>query len=662
MGRAADRPRRVVDRVNVGGAESGQQSNYLAKGAGLAENTWNLDGIPVTDLAATGSSPTYYNFDMFQEMSVTTGGASATNPTAGVQLNMQFKSGANRPSGAAHSTAPAKACRATNLPDELADLAGPTGKGNRMKELTDYGFDLGGPIVRDQWWAWGSCGRTEGTLFTLNGDPDKTDARERRNEVDAQITPRIRPEFLFFRGNKTKNGRGASPLRAPETTWDQSGPTPLVKGQVNLIVGNNVFVTARAGYVGNGFTFDPQGGLDASAYRDAGRVRHGSHYYYDTDRPDFSTLVDGNWVRGAHEITFGGSWRKTRDDETLDYPGQRRRQPPSSDFATTRSIQAWIWRPFFASSETVNQSLYVGDTIKTGADHAARAALRPRLRVDARERAARQPGLPDLLPAIVAPAGDKMIDLGSARRVSARATRWTTLAGRCCAASYGMFGSQLGSGTVQGFSAASLAILIYDATDRNGNNIADPGELGELLTWTGVDPDNPGSGRELQPRRSRSEVAEDPRDRARPRSRAGARIRRQRGVDLAAVQRRHLERHRSDDRQHRLSAGRRDPRRLRPGRRGRGNVAPLGAYSQAYFAPRPESLPLGNGGEYRNRPGYHQRYLGFEVQATKRMSNRWMGRVGFSTNSHREHFDDPATAVQDPTPSTTWPNIDGGAC
>ena len=107
----------VVDRVNVGGAESGQQSNYLAKGAGLAENTWNLDGIPVTDLAATGSSPTYYNFDMFQEMSVTTGGASATNPTAGVQLNMQFKTGANRRERrGASATAPVRACRATIFP------------------------------------------------------------------------------------------------------------------------------------------------------------------------------------------------------------------------------------------------------------------------------------------------------------------------------------------------------------------------------------------------------------------------------------------------------------------------------------------------------------------------------------------------------------------
>jgi hypothetical protein len=163
----------VVDRVNIGGAESGQQSNYLAKGAGLADNTWNLDGIPVTDLAATGSSPTYYNFDMFQEMSVTTGGASATNPTAGVQLNMQFKTGANRVSGAAHLYGAGEGLQSTNLPDELAELAGETGKGNRMKDLTDYGFDLGGPVIRDRWWAWGSYGRTESTLFTLNGDPDK---------------------------------------------------------------------------------------------------------------------------------------------------------------------------------------------------------------------------------------------------------------------------------------------------------------------------------------------------------------------------------------------------------------------------------------------------------------------------------------------------------
>ncbi len=91
-----------------------------------------------------------------------------------------------------------------------------------------------------------------------------------------------------------------------------------------------------------------------------------------------------------------------------------------------------------------------------------------------------------------------------------------------------------------------------------------------------------------------------------------------------------------------------------------GNVAGIGAYRQEYFAPRESSLPAGNGAEYRNRPDYSQQYLGFEVQATKRLSNRWMARVGFSTNRHTEHFDGDA-ALQDPGTSTTWPNIEGGA-
>ena len=73
----------IVDRVNVGGAESGQQSTYQAKGATGAENTWNMDGIAITDMAATGSTPTYYDFDMFQEMQVTTGGADVHEPDAG---------------------------------------------------------------------------------------------------------------------------------------------------------------------------------------------------------------------------------------------------------------------------------------------------------------------------------------------------------------------------------------------------------------------------------------------------------------------------------------------------------------------------------------------------------------------------------------------------
>jgi hypothetical protein len=40
--------------------------------------------------------------------------------------------------------------------------------------------------------------------------------------------------------------------------------------------------------------------------------------------------------------------------------------------------------------------------------------------------------------------------------------------------------------------------------------------------------------------------------------------------------------------------------------------------------------------EYIDREGYSQRFLGLELSAVKRLSNRWMPRFGFSVNDHRE--------------------------
>ena len=144
----------IVDRVNVGGAESGQQSSYQAKGAAGGENTWNMDGIAITDMAALGSTPTYYDFDMFQDMQVSTGGADVTSPTPGVQLNMVLKSGSNTPHGSTRIYFENEDLQADNLSDALAaSIGGTSGKGNRMHQYKDYGFELGGPILKNRLWA-----------------------------------------------------------------------------------------------------------------------------------------------------------------------------------------------------------------------------------------------------------------------------------------------------------------------------------------------------------------------------------------------------------------------------------------------------------------------------------------------------------------------------
>ncbi len=165
----------IVDRVNVGGSESGQQSNYVAKGATTGDNTWYMDGIPITDMSALGSSPSYYDFDMFQEMQVTTGGSDARQATPGVQMNFVLKSGTNTPHGSARTYYENKDLQGNNLPDDLKeDLGGVSGKGNRLTKYADYGGELGGPLMKDRVWAWGSYGRTDVDIQTLDGFPDKT--------------------------------------------------------------------------------------------------------------------------------------------------------------------------------------------------------------------------------------------------------------------------------------------------------------------------------------------------------------------------------------------------------------------------------------------------------------------------------------------------------
>jgi hypothetical protein len=213
-------PTIYVDRVNVGGSESGQQSNYLGKGSQGTDNTWSIDGVPITDMGATGSTPTYYDFDMFQEMSITTGGADAQNPTPGVQLNMVLKKGSNTPHGNARYYFENENLQGNNMPVDLAKTIGgsnpecknsgyTSGCGNRTDSYKDYGFDLGGPILKDKLWAWGTIGETHPKILTLAGTPDETILKNYAFKADGQINANVRGNFTFFEA--TRRSSAAAP-------------------------------------------------------------------------------------------------------------------------------------------------------------------------------------------------------------------------------------------------------------------------------------------------------------------------------------------------------------------------------------------------------------------------------------------------------------------
>ena len=44
----------LVDRVNIGGNETGQQPNFVSKGTRPQDAVWAMDGVAITDMALTG--------------------------------------------------------------------------------------------------------------------------------------------------------------------------------------------------------------------------------------------------------------------------------------------------------------------------------------------------------------------------------------------------------------------------------------------------------------------------------------------------------------------------------------------------------------------------------------------------------------------------------
>src|ERR1700692_2509991 len=76
----------LIDRVNVGGNESGQQSTYVGPGSFQNQAIVSVDGVVITDMAAIGSTPSYFDFGAFEEMQVSPGGFAPTPPPARVGL------------------------------------------------------------------------------------------------------------------------------------------------------------------------------------------------------------------------------------------------------------------------------------------------------------------------------------------------------------------------------------------------------------------------------------------------------------------------------------------------------------------------------------------------------------------------------------------------
>jgi hypothetical protein len=366
-------PAVMVDRINVGGTQSGQQSVYIAKGALSRDNSWNVDGVNITDMGATGSSPTYYDFDSFEEMQVTTGGSDPRIQTPGVQLNMVTKRGTNDFKGSGrYMYTPESLSAKAQVPSEAASYLV---RANGVNFVRDYGVEIGGPIWKDHLWFWGARADNKisqwqaqaynssvaGGVVTLTPAfiiPDFTILRDKNLKLNGQLLPSNSAVGFYTYGDKYRNARDLSPTRPFETAYTQTGPTKVYKIEDTQIVGSSLYLTGMWSKVSGGFGLFANGGRGESApsrWVDKDGVNHDNYFTFETLRPQKQYRLDGSkfldFAGMNHELKFGFGYRNTPVDSQSGLPG------PTHGFLSYAVTQA---------SASSNQSSCIANGLPSG--------------------------------------------------------------------------------------------------------------------------------------------------------------------------------------------------------------------------------------------------------------------------------------------------------
>jgi hypothetical protein len=300
-----------VDRENVGGTESGQQSYYFAKGSTTQE--WTMDGMQITD-RNSGGSPGYYDFDMFEELNISTGTLDVEHRDPGVVVNIVTRRGGNKLSFGARFFYTDQKFQATITPEKMAEI-GLTRGYNHAFDIKDFGFNAGGPFVKDKAWWWVSYGVQQVLTINAVNVRDDTYLNNYNGKLNFQIIPSNRLEMLYSLGDKKKYGRSSSPT-FPEGFIQGSKfhfGNPTWKIQDEQMIGNDLFLSLRFGKSNPGFGYRP--GNDPNLLREAtyditADQWFNSQYYFYSNRPHPYAVAqvqyfNDNLMGTSHEIKVG---------------------------------------------------------------------------------------------------------------------------------------------------------------------------------------------------------------------------------------------------------------------------------------------------------------------------------------------------------------------
>jgi hypothetical protein len=360
----AQAPGVIQDRINVGGNESGQQADFAAAGATASDNTFAVDGVVLTDMAAVGASATYFDFGAYEEIQLTTASTDVTIQTAGVTINQVTKRGTNEWRGDGRYLKTEGDWQSD--PEEA--------NGNRIDSVEEYGANFGGPIVTDHLWGWASYGESDIGNIAQGGQLDRTNLEDLNIKLNWQAGANAGVAH-FWTNDKLKSGRNAGPLFAPESTWDQTTPQDIWKIEDTHVFGSSLYLTGLYSKDDGAFTLHPPSGLDSNMYYDEDGVVHGGYFDFVQDAIIEQYRADANVFFGTgdwqHELKFGAGYREQENTSLSQLPRGRyvhacedygcEPTDEEGNFLEDTELVVWIRHNVAVTSEY--QSAWIQDTI-----------------------------------------------------------------------------------------------------------------------------------------------------------------------------------------------------------------------------------------------------------------------------------------------------------
>jgi hypothetical protein len=404
--------------VNVAGSASGQQMSPSFRGSGSGNTQWNMDGGTITDMAATGAAPIYFDFDAFEEIQVTTGAADASQQTGGININLITRSGSNLFKGSAHGMLANKDLQSQNVTPEIFARGGTTGaSGSPMKLITDDGFEYGGPIKRNKAWFWGGYGYQKIDLGVLgfydtaraecNPPPNTFDQLQRNQDclkgdttliknynakVNFQLNSANKFQALYQNSNKIRNARGANASTLPEATVRQYSPGGSWQANVKhtWIASDRLVFDNQVLYVHNFFNLDFQDWDNSCEFAVGGSFPSGEGCLFNTqrfvnrdigvtgrsasasffERPETQVKSDANYflpsvLGGDHAVRFGLAWRQNLSN-SYSHSGGWADARYRTRGGVFRSDSAILRRDSYTRSRLDTWSVYAQDSYNRG--------------------------------------------------------------------------------------------------------------------------------------------------------------------------------------------------------------------------------------------------------------------------------------------------------